>query len=227
MCRTSAATLENKNVADRSERCKQTSQRQSHEGKRRTDSKKMYFSDDSVSYETTASQDERIGKPCLYFFCFFNGYISIFLEEKLQQEKEQEKSREALEDSERKEAFEEAFQEQNHQIFNIPGLTFLKFTHTKIKFVFEPCKVVTHVKKDVKFYCSLKYYKRYRFWNVRRDSFPVNYKLRIYNIFYKGEFFSVTDETVADAIFRVYIQLKLWAKEEEKFRQEKFLVSSI
>ncbi|XP_018567698.1 uncharacterized protein LOC108908229 isoform X2 [Anoplophora glabripennis] len=191
-------------VADRGTRCKQTGRRQSYgEEIRQSSKQKMYFSDNSDEYVTTASQDERI-------------------DENLRQEKEKEKSEQDLLESQRKEVFEEAFQEKIHEIFQLPGLTFLKFTHVKIKFCFEPCKVVTLVKKDVKFYCSLGYNKKFKFWSVRRDSFPVNYKLRIYNIFYGGPF-SVTDETVQDAIYRTYIKLELWAKEEETYRQQKFL----
>ncbi|KAJ8944315.1 hypothetical protein NQ314_009506 [Rhamnusium bicolor] len=165
----------------------------------------MYFSDDeSVYYETTYSQDERIG---------FN----------LQQEKEKEAARNKLVELERKQEFDDFFKAKTHDICNLAGLTFLKFTHLKIKFSFDPSKIVTHVSKKVIFYCSLKYYERYKIWNIRRDSFPVNYKSRMYRLFCSGEYLAVGDDSILNIILRIYAQLQIWAKNEETFRMEKFM----
>ncbi|KAJ8919918.1 hypothetical protein NQ315_006447 [Exocentrus adspersus] len=164
----------------------------------------MYFfddDDDSDVYQTTASQDERI-------------------EQQLRHEKDEERTSQVQLEEERKEQFEEAFAEKEHEIFHLPGLTFLKFTHLKVRFYFEPSKVATRVSKKVKFYCTLKYYKRYGFWNVRRNSIPFPYKKRIYPMFYRDG--SVDDDDLPTVILRIYIQLKAWAQKEEEYRIRKF-----
>ncbi|KAJ8975640.1 hypothetical protein NQ317_013792 [Molorchus minor] len=136
--------------------------------------------------------------------------------------KKEEKAREELIQQERKEEFENVFNEKSLDIFKLPGLTFLKFTYLKIKFSFEPSRLRRYISKKVIFYCSLKYYKRYKIWNIRRDSFPVNYKRIMYQLFYTGDYFRVTDDLLLNTVFKMYDLLIHWAKFEDRFRTEKF-----
>lgn len=91
--------------------------------------------------------------------------------------------------------------------------------------MFEPSKLVTFVNKRVVFFCSLKYLEKYECWSVKRDSFPVNLKWKIYQTFYDDRYFTVDDELLLSAIQKIYNHLERWSNEEEKFRLEKMTVS--
>lgn len=117
------------------------------------------------------------------------------------------------------------YDENSERIFHLQGLKFLKFSHKKVKFMFEPSKLVTFVSKRVVFFCSLKYWEKYECWSVKRDSFPANLKWKIYQTFYDDIYYTVDDELLLSAIQKIYNHLERWSNEEEKFRLEKMTVS--
>lgn len=152
-------------------------------------------------FQTTYSQDERIKQE-----------LKIL------------RQKEALEASKiqknREEFFNNIFTSKSHKIFQLKGLHFVHCNHVKIKFYFKPRDLVEYVRSDVKFYCRLKYHKKYQWWSIKRDSFPANYKKRIYTLFY-GDV-NVNDEEIWEIIFRIYKILVKWSKQEHLYRVEKF-----
>ncbi|XP_044258494.1 uncharacterized protein LOC123007323 [Tribolium madens] len=157
-------------------------------------------SDSSCYYETTYSEDER---------------IEAALEEKRrklpQRAQEVNLARQKLFDD---------FAESNLEIFNLPGLKFHTFRHTKIKFSFHPASVTNFVIQNVKFYISLKYVNKY--WRVKRDSLPSNFKWKIYSLFYNENTFEIDDENILAILMKIYKLLVSWAQNEEQFRLDKF-----
>ncbi|KAB0792348.1 hypothetical protein PPYR_14307 [Photinus pyralis] len=107
-------------------------------------------------------------------------------------------------------------------IFNLPALKCLKFTHRKLKFAFTPSEVAQFVSKRLVFIISLKY--RMGYWMVKRDYLPVNYKWRIYKLFYtsgRPSHFRFTDENIVEAVHQMWKILCEWAAQDEEFRRRK------
>ncbi|XP_056643578.1 uncharacterized protein LOC130449650 [Diorhabda sublineata] len=160
------------------------------------------MSSSTSSYlETTYSQDERIEHQL-----------------KISRQKED------LEQSEielhRERYFNYIFTSKSHDIFKLKGLHFVYVNHVKIKFYYKPSELVKYVNSNVKFYCRLMYHKKYRWWSLKSDSFPANYKLRIYSLFNTDIY--VNDEEIWENIFRIYKILVKWSKQEEVHRIEKY-----
>ncbi|VEN35469.1 unnamed protein product [Callosobruchus maculatus] len=59
-------------------------------------------------------------------------------------------------------------------------------------------------------------------WMNKRDSFPSNYKRKIYSIFNDGMYCLVSDEDVLPRITMIYKQLLIWASKYEKMKEEKY-----
>lgn len=152
-------------------------------------------------------------------------YYFFFSENELRRNKLEELAQKELFESEREVLFNEIHKENEDAMFHLKGLKFLKFTHKKIKFMYEPIKVVTVVSRKVKFFCSLKYLEDYGYWIVKRDSFPSDLKPKIYSLFYAGSFFAVDDESLPIVIQKIHKWLQMWSKKEEMFRLEKMMVS--
>lgn len=93
--------------------------------------------------------------------------------------------------------------------------------------MFEPSKVVKFVSAKIIFYCSLKYLNDYGIWIVKRDSFPANFKWKIYTLFYENEYFAVDDAFLILTIQKIHKRLELWSQKEEIFRLRKKKVSYI
>lgn len=142
----------------------------------------------------------------------------------MSKKRQEEYAQNELVQAERKLIFEEINMKKSDIIFHLNGLSFLKFTHNKVKFMFIPSKLVDHVSTKVAFFCSLKYLEKYEHWIVKRDSFPVNLKWKIYSLFYESRFFAVDDYSVSIVIQKIYNRLELWSKREALFRLEKFKV---
>ncbi|XP_044255549.1 uncharacterized protein LOC123005719 [Tribolium madens] len=156
-------------------------------------------SDSSSYYETTYSEDERI--------------------EKWLQKKKRKRAQRAQEiDLGRQKLFED-FAKSDSEIFDLPGVKFHRFRHTKIKFSFHPASFTNLVNPNVIFYISLKHVGTY--WGVKRDSLPSNFKWRIYSLFY-DENSEVNDDNILSTIMIIHERLKLWAQNEEEFRKDKF-----
>jgi hypothetical protein len=157
-------------------------------------------SDSSSFYITTYSEDERIEKA-------------------LREERRLRSKKASDEDLVRKQTFESYFH-SDLRIFTLPGLTFHAFRHLKIKFSFQPKAITNFVNQNVKFYVSLKYTGKY--WRIRRDSLPANYKWKIYKMFYDKESFTIHDENIFSALMKIYEILVVWSRRHEKFRLNKF-----
>ncbi|KAG5889733.1 hypothetical protein JTB14_010207 [Gonioctena quinquepunctata] len=159
---------------------------------------------DSSRFETTYSQDERI-------------------EHNLRRDREDERETQRRVHEERDELFATVFSERTLPIFALPGLKFSKFASTKVRFSFEPSRIARHVSKKVIFHCSLEYYKEYQRWHIKRDSFPVNYKAKIYQLFFDNNFFIIGDGKLIRVLLVINKILEEWAKLEEDFRLDKFM----
>lgn len=127
-------------------------------------------------------------------------------------------------EAERENIFEEIFRSKSDFFFQFKGFKILKFTHKKIKFMFNPSKLVKYVSRRVAFFCSLKFLEEYGSWIVKKDSFPANLKREIYSKFYDGNYFMVNDTMLSDLLQKIYDCLKMWAKRENAFRVDKFTV---
>jgi len=159
---------------------------------------------DSSYYETTYSEDERY--------------------EQYKREKQRQQIEEARRLDQEREQFFEDFYENNknkkRSIFNLKGINFIKFTHKRIKFSFQPCRVARLVSTRVIFYITLRYRKKN--WLLKRDSIPANYKLKIYSLFYTNGSFSLTDDNIKEGIWEIWKILRKWAQKEHLLRQAKY-----
>ncbi|GJQ76873.1 hypothetical protein Trydic_g15079 [Trypoxylus dichotomus] len=159
---------------------------------------------DSGSDFTTYSQDER---------------ISAYLAEQKILTEEQTKE----EDEERRVLYEQYFEDERDakgSIFQLDGLTFIRFRHTKIKFTFEPSKVVW-TNRDIIFYCSLYY--RHSHWYLRRDTFPVDRKYIIYKLLERnGEYAFINDDNIILFLRVLYNILIRWSAKHEEFRRQRY-----
>lgn len=151
--------------------------------------------------------------------------IEYFTARQLQKERQEKTARQNVIEQKRKTEFEKIFNHKEDDIFKLRGLTILKFTYLKVKFMFLPSQIVQHVCTKVAFFCSLKYLDKYGYWSVKRDSFPVSYKWRIYPLFYENGYHKIDDISLPIVIERIYKRLEHWANKEELFRLEKFMVS--
>nr|XP_023027093.1 uncharacterized protein LOC111515084 [Leptinotarsa decemlineata] len=161
-------------------------------------------SSESSRFETSYNQDQRI-------------------EQHLKNEREMERAADRDLEEQRELTFATVFARKSLPIFNLPALRITKFTSSKIRFRFEPSKISDHVSKKVIFHCSMEYYKEYSRWHIKRDSFPVNYKPRIYQLFFDNNFFIIGDGNVVEVIFALDRILRDWTNREEEFRMEKFM----
>ncbi|KAK9746586.1 hypothetical protein QE152_g6047 [Popillia japonica] len=164
--------------------------------------------DSDSDYITSYSVDERIAEAI---------ELSKKAKEELNREidvrrKESKKAKEELNreiDVRRKESLEQYYNENCNDetsIFNQKGLRFVEFGHEKVKFTFR------------KF---LRYRRSY--WVLRRDTFPANYKVRIYDLFYKKDpSFSVDDEKLIPVLYNIYKILVDWSKEHQEFRHKRY-----
>lgn len=116
------------------------------------------------------------------------------------------------------------YQHVNHpdSIFELRGMHFIDFTHKKIKFRFTPSECTNFVCKHVKFYCTLRFYRRH--WWIKKNSIPVTYRKRIYD-----RHKLLQNSTLAEVLFLIkliYENLIEWTREEEIFRKNKYEVCS-
>ncbi|KAK9746533.1 hypothetical protein QE152_g6065 [Popillia japonica] len=160
--------------------------------------------DSDSDYVTSYSVDERITEAIR---------LAKTEEEELNRQK----------DVQRKYSFERYYNENRSDdtaIFNLKGLHFLTFRHDKIKFRFQPSDIVW-TNRSIFFDCSLRYRRNY--WVLRRDTFPANYKPRIYNLFYKKDpSFSVNDSKIIDVLLTIYEILVDWSKKHEEFHRRRY-----
>ncbi|KAI4471738.1 chloride channel protein [Holotrichia oblita] len=159
--------------------------------------------DSDSDYITTYSADERIAK---------------YLE--LQRLNELELN--GQNDEERRLIFEKYYDENcddEDSILRRPGLYFVTFRHTKIKFKFQPSEIVW-TNRNIFFYCSLRY--RRNNWVLKRDTLPANCKGKIYNLFYKHQSFSIDDSNIMNLLLNMYEILVNWSKEHEEFRLKRY-----
>lgn len=141
----------------------------------------------------------------------------------LREAKEISERQKARNDLMRKIQYDRYLETRNLDIFNLPGLEFHTFRHLKIKFSFYPRAITRYVNEKVRFYISLKYW--FKYWLVKRDSLPANYKWRIYSLFYSENNFAVSDDNIISVIVKIYKILINWCKEQEEFRLDKYEVS--
>lgn len=151
-------------------------------------------------------------------------FTKLFLEQALCEERRQLAQQVEQESLERQELFDDYADSPLLEIFNLPGLEFHIFRHNKIKFSFHPASVTNFVNKNVRFYVSLKYVDKY--WRVKRDSLPANYKLKIYNLFYSTTYFKIDDEKILQTLLKIYDIFITWTHNEEEFRVNKFQVGN-
>ncbi|XP_030758067.1 uncharacterized protein LOC115883801 [Sitophilus oryzae] len=124
-----------------------------------------------------------------------------------------------LAEESRKDAFQTIFHQKKEQIFSLPGVNFLKFTHRYIKFCFQPNLIYNGISQKYIFYCSLRYLKRYGKWILKREPMPAQplYRKVIPSVFIEDDIISLSM-----VICKVYEELKKWAKREIKIRRDKY-----
>lgn len=149
----------------------------------------------------------------------------IFLDECQKEKKRKKLLLEKEIELQREENFQTFYEDNSNDadsILNLAGVHFLKFCSQKIKFSFQPCRVAKMVSPRVIFYISLKYVNRH--WRVRRNSIPINYKTKVYSLFYTNGCFRFDDDNICAGIREIWSILVKWATEEHKYRKRKLEV---
>ncbi|XP_076264806.1 uncharacterized protein LOC143198983 [Rhynchophorus ferrugineus] len=119
----------------------------------------------------------------------------------------------------RKQLFDDIRLNQNNIIFNLQGLNFMKFTHLKIKFSFQPNLIYEGISKKYIFYTSMKYLKKYGKWILSREPMPAKplYRKVTHSVFIRDDI-----EDLTQVICRIYQELKKWSENDIKTRHLKF-----
>ncbi|CAH0559397.1 unnamed protein product [Brassicogethes aeneus] len=103
-----------------------------------------------------------------------------------------------------------------------PALTFLEFNSLKIKFFIYPSKLNDFISERTRFFAYIRFSRRYQKWILKKYSLPMGrHKQQIFDLFYDGNKFAVTDEYILDLITNIDKIILDWAELEKKYRERK------